>query len=84
MHGDNPECKAYHAISPENAPTHHQFISHWGTSESGIQLKTEKVVREGVFPHAEDELKEAKQKDRENAERHFNFLEKEYMKSKNT
>ena len=80
VQGDGVEKKEYVASPPTDAQNNRQFISHWVTSEGSIQLKTERVVREEVFPHAEEVLKEAKERDGQNAKKAFATLEKEYMK----
>ena len=82
VQGDGVEEREYAANPPADAAAHRQFVAHWVTNEGGVQLKTEKVVREGVFPYAEEELKEAQEKDRQNADKAFKVLEKEFMKSK--
>ena len=79
---DSVEKKEY-AVNPiADASGNRQFIAHWVPSDNGVQLKTEKVVREGIFPYAEEELKQAQERDRQNADRAFKFLEKELIKSK--
>ena len=82
VQGSDVEKKEYAASPSADDASYRQFVAHWVTSEGGIQLKTEKVVREGIFPIAEGDLKEAQQRDQQNAEKAFGALEKEYMKSK--
>ena len=82
VQGEGVEKKEYVANPPADSAAHRQFIAHWVKNEDGVQLKTENVVREGVFPNAEGELKEALQRDKQNAEKAFSTLEKEYMSAK--
>jgi hypothetical protein len=79
---DSLEKKEYTANPPADSAAHRQFIARWVTNENVVQLKTESVVREGIFPNAEGDLKEAQQRDLQNAEKAFNSLEKEYMNAK--
>lgn len=80
VQGSDVEKKEYAANPPTDSPNHLQFVSHWVTADGAVQLVTEKVVREGVFPYAETALKEAREKDRQNAEKAFKTLEKEFFK----
>ena len=82
VQGESVEKKEYVANPPADSALYRQFIAHWVKNEDGVQLKTENVVREGVFPNAEGELKEAQQRDKQNAQKAFNTLEKEYKSAK--
>ena len=82
VQGEGVERKDYPVRPPADAPDYRQFVAHWVRSESGVQLKTDKVVREGIYPKTEEELKEALERDRRNAEKAFAVLEKEFMKAR--
>lgn len=67
---------------PANDPEYYQFISHWEGEEGGIKLVTEKVVRDGAYPYTEKSLNEAREKDRQNAEKAMAFIEEKFFKTK--
>ena len=75
------EKKEYPVNPPADAPDYRQFVAHWVTNESGIQLKTDKVVREGIFAVTEEEHNRNLKRDRQNSEKAFAFLEKEFTKA---
>lgn len=80
--GMGEEKKEFAVTHPPHDPEYLQFISHLEVEEGVVKLITEKVVREGAYPYSEKKLNEAKEKDRQNAEKVMSFLEEAFLKPK--